>query len=592
MCSPVAGRCVVDGCGGFGGSRRLLFASAVLSVSAKVAIPPVPLVYFIVMVGILVFVHELGHFAWAKVFGVRVLRVSLGFGPRIAGFTKGGTEYVISALPLGGYVRMLGENPLDDVRPQDRQSSFTHQSLLRRIVIVVAGPLMNLAFPISLYFIVFLGDAEQTPASIGIVFPDLPADGVLVPGDRVLAVDGDEIDTFYEMSEIVGARSGEPIRLSVARDDEVLEVEVTPVAALEEHPLEVTRTVGRIGVMPQHPSAVIGVTSPLSPAAGARLRTFDTIVSAGGHPIDRFIDLESLFKRNRGTMVPMTYLRPQRMEGALGGLLDLEVLSPGIAAVTPTPGKEPGLQRAGLELANLYVRDVTRGSPEHRLGLLPGDRILELDGQPVRLWASFVKRLRSGAQHHLRWRRGDQELAGTFSLARERRVTEHGQRIDRYVLGLRNWTPARSDPGVANPSPLTYAAREAWRSTAEVVELTLVSVLRLFQGRVTVKSIGGPLTIFEVADSAAREGALNYLTLMAFISINLGLINLLPVPLLDGGHLVFFLVEAVMRRPLSMRVREMAHTVGFVLLIAVMVLAFVNDLERLWPRIADQSRLP
>src|SRR5688572_28448873 len=125
-----------------------------------------PFVYFIVMVGVLVFVHELGHFLWAKLFGVRVHRFSLGFGPRIAGFHRGGTEYVISALPLGGYVRLLGENPRDDVHARDRGRSIADHSIFRRAVIAVGGPLMSLVFPILLYFVVFLSDSRLTPATI------------------------------------------------------------------------------------------------------------------------------------------------------------------------------------------------------------------------------------------------------------------------------------------------------------------------------------------------------------------------------------------------------------------------------------------
>jgi regulator of sigma E protease len=147
--------------------------------------------------------------------------------------------------------------------------------------------------------------------------------------------------------------------------------------------------------------------------------------------------------------------------------------------------------------------------------------------------------------------------------------------------------PARADAPVANPHPITYAAREAVRATADVIDLTLTSILRLLQGRLSIKSIGGPLTIFDVAGTAARQGALNYLTLMAFISINLGLINLLPIPLLDGGHLLFLLYEAVVRRPLSLKVREYAHIAGLLMLLAIMILAFKNDIERQWPQIVD-----
>ena len=123
-------------------------------------------VYFIVLVGVLIFVHELGHFACAKFFGVRVLKFSLGFGPRLVGFTRGGTEYVLAALPLGGYVRMLGESPYDEVREEDRGRSFAEQALYKRVIIVGAGPAMNLAFPLVLFFVVFLGDATATPARI------------------------------------------------------------------------------------------------------------------------------------------------------------------------------------------------------------------------------------------------------------------------------------------------------------------------------------------------------------------------------------------------------------------------------------------
>jgi regulator of sigma E protease len=549
-----------------------------------------PVVYFIVLVGVLVFVHELGHLVWAKYFGVRVLKVSLGFGPRIAGFRRGETEYVISAIPLGGYVRMLGENPWDDVRAKDAKRSFATLRLWKRCVIVVAGPLMNLVFPILLYFVVFLGDDALTPASIGTVFPDRPADGKLEPGDVVTAIDGTPISTFYDLSRIVEGSPERPLRFTVRRGEQQLEPIVTPARSAKERPLERSEEVGRVGVMPQHPLAVIGLISPGSPASAAGLRTFDIVVAAAGRPVRRFIDLESALGNNQGSLVPVSYLRATPVANALGGLADLEIYEPRVTTLTPEPGRGPALARSGIESGDLYVSSVTAGSPEQRMGLLPGDRLLTLDGRPLRAWATFLEDLKvdRGKQHTLTWRRGDQELSGQFSLAHQRGVTDEGQVYDRYVVGIRNWLPARADEPVPNPQPLRYALREALRATSDVVELTLFSVVRLFQGRLTMKSIGGPLTVFEVAGTAAQEGALNYLTLMAFISINLGLINLLPVPLLDGGHLMFFLVEAVARRPISVRMREYAHIAGLVFLIGIMVLAVKNDLERQWPAFVTQ----
>src|SRR5687768_11540003 len=197
-------------------------------------------VYFILLVGVLIFVHELGHFAWAKFFGVKVLKFSLGFGPKLVGFRRGDTEYVLAALPLGGYVKMLGENPADVVEPADEKRAFHTQPFWKRVVIVFAGPMMNLLFPIALYFVVALGDTTQAPAIIGIVFPDRPAWGKLRPGDRVLAIDGEEIETFYELNRIVEDSAGEPLRFTVQRGEQRLEETITPALEIREGELETT----------------------------------------------------------------------------------------------------------------------------------------------------------------------------------------------------------------------------------------------------------------------------------------------------------------------------------------------------------------
>src|SRR5262245_37041764 len=196
-----------------------------------------PVVYFIVMVGVLVLVHELGHFLLAKLFGVRVLKFSIGFGPRIAGFQGGATEYLISALPLGGYVSMLGENPRDEVRPRERQSSFAHQPLLRRVAIIVGGPLMNLMFPIALYFVVFLGDTHLPPPTVGRVFPHLPASEKLKPGDKILAINGEPIEVYDDLNRAVERSPGKPLKFTVERDGKRIEETITPVKVEKQLPL-------------------------------------------------------------------------------------------------------------------------------------------------------------------------------------------------------------------------------------------------------------------------------------------------------------------------------------------------------------------
>lgn len=553
------------------------------------------LVYFIVLVGVLIFVHESGHFLWAKLFGVRVLKFSLGFGPRIAGFTRGGTEYVIAAVPLGGYVRMLGENPHDTVTPEEESQSFHLQPLWRRVVIVVAGPLMNLAFPLFLYFVVFLGTTQLSPPIVGDVFPGQPAEGKLLPGDRIVAIDNEPIETFYDVTRIVGPQAGRTLRFTVSRGEkeaaQEFTVPITPSKKVVERPLELSEDVGRIGISLNQPLSIIGVSDPKGPAAMAELRTFDWVVSAAGRRTERWVDLERVLEKNGGSLVPLTVLRPERVAGVLGSRLGVSVYGPRVSTLTPEPGDKSGHERTGIESSDLYVSYVVANSPEERAGVKVGDRLVALDDKPIKHWTSFRDDLAEGhgEQHSLQVRRNGELLTLNYRLAAKRGGGSDYQGFEPYAIGLRRWSPTQPYEVVRNPNPISYAFHEAVRATSEVLELTAVSVVRLFQGRLSMKSIGGPLTIFDAAGEAAREGATNYLFLMGFISVNLGLLNLMPIPMLDGGHLLFFLVELVARKPLSIRVREYLSIAGLSILFLLMIFAFKNDVERQWPQIFQSS---
>lgn len=539
-------------------------------------------VYFVVLVGALVFVHELGHFLFAKAFGVKVLKFSVGFGPAIAGFRAGETEYVLGVVPIGGYVRMWGELPGDKVREEDKERSFDGRPLWQRAAIVLAGPAMNLLFPLLLFFVVFLGDDRLTPPTVGTVFPGRPADGVLFTGDEVLSIDGEEVATFEDVRNEIRDRPGETLQMTLQRGEEQIQVELTP--AETEHFLELERveTIGRVGIDPYRRSPVIGVI-PGGAAHAAGLRSFDVVVAVQGTRVDDYEDL-SLALENTPSLVSITYLRPERMRG-LGGLVELATFTAHVANVNPTRTRAEGPLRIGIEPADLYVHRVEIDSPEARLGLQPGDRIIALDGQVMRLWPSFVAGLRAspGEPHTLLWRRGQELHEGTLTLEQQRGVTEHGQPYERTHLAMSGWMPLRVDDAVENPSVFTHACRRAWEETSEMVSLTVTSVLRLFQGRVGVSTIGGPLMMFDAAGEAAEQGATNYLKLMAFISVNLGLLNLLPIPLLDGGQLMFLAVEATTRRRIGVRIRRIASIIGFFLLLLLMGLAIKNDVDRLFP---------
>src|SRR5690606_31654592 len=243
------------------------------------------LLYFVILVSSLIFVHELGHFLFAKAFGVKVLTFSLGFGPKILKLRGRETEYCISLLPLGGYVKMLEASKSDLVMPEDRKRTFESLPAYKRVIVVLAGPAMNLVFPVLLYFSVFVTDGPFAPPTVGVVLPGHPADGKLQPGDRVMAIDGEDIGTFDELKRIVEANPGGNLTFKVFRDNRHVDVEV-PVQERRRHlQLDIVESYGTVGIQPNSPAAVVGISSPESPAYRAGLRTFDVITQVAGQPI-------------------------------------------------------------------------------------------------------------------------------------------------------------------------------------------------------------------------------------------------------------------------------------------------------------------
>src|SRR5687768_13400759 len=360
------------------------------------------LLYPVILVSSLIFVHELGHFLFAKAFGVKVITFSLGFGPKVLKLRGRETEYCISLLPLGGYVQMLEASKTDVVLPEDRKRTFESLSVFKRIIIVLAGPVMNLIFPVLLYFAVFIGDGPFLPPTVGIVLPNHPADGKLRPGDRIMAIDGQEVGTFDEVKRIIGNSPARPLKFTVFRDNRHVDVEVTTEETVErreqdlkQRDLDITQRVGTVGIQPSAPAAVIGVSNPDSPAYRAGLRTFDIITNVGGVPVRRFMDLQSALSENAGETLPITYLRPVTVPNALGGLADMAVFESGVVALTPDPSGSTLFERAGIELADLYLAIVPEDSYLYRAGLRPGDKILRLNDEEVPAWSTFCERVLS-----------------------------------------------------------------------------------------------------------------------------------------------------------------------------------------------------
>ena len=345
------------------------------------------ILWAVLVLGVLIFVHELGHFLVAKQAGVSVLKFSLGFGPKIAGFTRGGTEYLLSAIPLGGYVKMLGEDPKEEVA--DLERSFSAKPIGWRSLIILAGPGSNFLLAIAIFWVVFMVGVPTLTTKVGEVMEGFPArEAGLLRGDRIVGIEGQPIEKWEELAKRIHQSPGRPVRLTVEREGQRFDVAVAPKATKQ----------------------------------------------------------KNLF------------------------------------------GEE---QEIGL------------------LGIAPAEEFL----------------------------------------------TER-------------------------TNPITAFGRAVYK-TYDLSVLILITFGKLLQGVVPAKTIGGPLLVAQMAGEQARLGILNLLFFTALLSINLAILNLLPIPILDGGHLFFALIEAARGKPVSLKKREMAQQVGLVLLVALMIFAFYNDIFRL-----------
>ncbi len=543
------------------------------------------ILYFILLIGVLIFVHEIGHFFFAKLFDVKVIKFSLGFGPKAAGFRRGETEYCVAWVPLGGYVKMLGEDPSDEIIPADQGRAFNQKPLWQRYIIVLAGPAFNLIFPIFIYFVFFATQTVLLPSVVGKVFPEMPAaEAGLQPGDRIVAIGGEDVRYWEDLQSLVSDQPGQSLRFTVEREGKRFDRFITPKEQISQNRLMLVERVGRIGVSPYFELAQIGISSPDSPAAKAGLKTGDLITSVNGKMIERWNQLEAVLKRNSGRSLQLTYLRPG---DGLSDFFDLRLLSPGNTVLDPEARQVAGRVHytTGLHSAEFYIREVKKDSPAAKMGMRPGDRVTHFNGAPLKYWETILLGLeaKKDATHTIAWvPYGGAETKRSFKLLHVNFKDEYSQQQTRYVFGAKNRLLRKTADMVPIKGRFTYAVSQGVQKTGEIVGVTVLAVIQLFRKKIPSNTIGGPLMLYYTAGVAAEKGWDHFLWMMALISINLGILNLLPIPVLDGGHILFFTIEAVKRRPPSLRARELASYVGLVLLLSLMIFALKNDIVRYW----------
>lgn len=542
----------------------------------------------------LVVIHELGHFLFAKLFGVGVEKFSVGFGPRIVSVQFRGTEYRLSWIPLGGYVRMVGEDPFETPQPEFDESSFLQKAPWKRLLISFGGPLFNLVLPVFLFAGLYLAGAPEPTTWVGMVQDDSPAAtaGIQI-GDRVVAIGDTPIRYFSELQDALsalalGART--PVTIERSMPDgtssrQTLDVTLKIHKTYNEWGESIQQNL--LGVRPTGARPLLGVVeSPLFPAYAAGLQSGDKVLKVNGKAIEWSYQLGQLLadpslqsltlevERDKKpltvTLTAMQYALPVAQNSEGGEPITMETLRQ----------RHPGAA-FGLFPYEIFIKEALPGRPAAKAGLQGGDMLVSVNGKPIVRWLDLKKQIESPVEELKQiqvLRKGELRTIPVQPDVVTRPVAP-GETVKEGQIGIRPPEVFQLDE-----APLRLGVMEAVvkgvRETMLITEAGLRMLARILTGDIPLsESLGGPISMATIAGESAWISIYQYFRVMALLSMNLGMINLLPIPLLDGGHILFFLLEMLRGRPVSLRLREVAQQLGLLFLLMLMVFALANDVR-------------
>lgn len=538
---------------------------------------------FIILLGILIFVHELGHFLVARWCGVRVEVFSLGFGKKILKYKKGDTTYALSLIPLGGYVKMFGEQPGSDIPETEKKFSFTHKNVWQRIAVVLAGPLMNFFFAILVFFtIAIIGEDAKSPVLGDISANTAAHTAGFRSGDTIVSINEKSVTTWEDVLKVLSLKENHDLHVDVTvqREGTGEKVNLAANAKAEANPnvLSSYDYMANIeGLNPYSAGTTVGVSGN-SPLYALGLRTGDTITAINGNKVTYWRQLDSIFAGSNAK-------EPITIE-ALGARDGEKSEKPITVTLAPLESiANYSLQNLGLESSELFLSKVMENSPAQAAGLRAMDRLLTINEVKLNKWDDVINNIKSFDGKNavdITVLRDGKILDLKITPKMTSQMTANGTEEKRYTIGIApiaNLAPP--ELLVIKTTNIGTALLRGTERTWDVTVMTIMSFVRLFQAKISPKNIGGVISIGQAASETFKIGIAQFLQMMAVISVNLFILNLMPVPVLDGGHLVFYVIEVIKGAPLSMKKMELAQQVGLALLMSLMIFALFNDFTRL-----------